>query len=58
MIRKLFLTFVMSIPLVGAAASHMAVPVLVVMGLLIFFVVSVASVRREIKDEKPKEEKS
>ena len=58
MIRKFFLTIVMSIPLAGAVASHIAIPVLVVMSLLIFFVVSVASVRKEIKDEKPKEEKS
>jgi len=58
MIRKFFLTIVMSIPLAGAVASHIAAPVLIVMGILIFFVVSVASVRNETGDEKPKGEKT
>lgn len=52
MFRKLFLTSIMSIILAGAAASDTATPVLVVMGILILFVVSVAVPRREVKDEK------
>jgi len=58
MIRKFFLTIVMSIPLAGAVASHIAAPVLIVMGILIFFVVSVASVRNEAGNEKPESKKS
>ncbi len=54
MFRKLFLTFVMSIPLAGATASHIAVPVLIVMGILIFFIISVTANRGETKDEKVK----
>lgn len=54
MFRKLFLTFVMSIPLAGAMASHVAVPVLIVMGIMIFFIVSITTNRGEAKDEKTK----
>lgn len=57
MFRKFFLTFIMSIPLTGAAASHVALPVLIVMGILIFFVVSVAAVRNETEDENAKDKK-
>ena len=53
MFRKIFLTFVMAIPLAGAMASHIAVPVLVVMGILIFFVVSAVANLNETKDAKP-----
>jgi phosphotransferase system glucose/maltose/N-acetylglucosamine-specific IIC component len=53
MFRKLFLTFVMSIPLAGATASHVAIPVVIVMGIMIFFIVSVTTDRKETKDEKP-----
>jgi hypothetical protein len=52
MLRKFILSVVMLIPLVGAAASHVAIPVVVVMGILAFFVISVSGVRSEIKDEK------
>ena len=52
MFRKLLMVIVMSIPLAGAAASHVAVPVLVVMGILIIFVVSASGVRSETKEEK------
>ena len=53
MLRKLFLTIVLSIPLAGAAASNTAFPVLMVMGILIFFCISVGMNRSETKDEKP-----
>ena len=53
MIRKPFLTFVMAMILAGAAASNTAKPVLMAMGILIFFVVSVGINRNETKDEKP-----
>jgi len=52
MFRKFFLIIVMSIPLAGAAASNVAVPILVVMGVLIFFVVSVSGAHSETKDGK------
>jgi len=52
MFRKFLMVIVMSIPLTGAAASHVAVPVLIVMGILIFFAISVSDVRNEKKDEK------
>jgi len=52
MFRKLLMVIVMSIPLAGAAASQVAVPVLVVMGILIIFVVSASDARSESKDEK------
>lgn len=52
MFRKLFLTFFLSMILAGAAASGTATPVLVVMGILIFFVISVSTNRNATKDEK------
>ena len=53
MFRKFFLTFVMSMILAGAAASNTAKPVLMAMGILILFVISVTANRNETKDEKP-----
>ena len=53
MIRKLFLIFVMAMILAGAAASNTAKPVLMAMGILILFVVSVSTNRNETKDQKP-----
>ena len=52
MFRKFLMVIVMSIPLMGAVASHVAVPFVVVMGILIIFVVSASDVRNEAKDEK------
>ena len=52
MFHKFLMTIVMSIPLAGAAASHVAVPVLVVMGILVIFVISASDARNETKDEK------
>ena len=42
MIRKIFLILVMGVSLAGAAATSTPVPVLLVMGCLIIFAVSVA----------------
>ena len=53
MFRKFFLTLVMSMILAGAAASDTPKPVLMVMGILIAFIVSVAPNHNETKDEKP-----
>jgi len=50
MFRKFILIVVMSIPLAGAMASHTAVPVVVVMGILIFFAISVSAARQEAKE--------
>jgi len=52
MLRKFFLTIVMSMILAGAAASDTPKPVLMVMGILIAFVVSVVPNRPETNDEK------
>jgi len=53
MFRKIFLTAVLSIILLAAAASNTAKPVLMAMGVLSLFVILVAANRNEIKDEKP-----
>jgi len=58
MLRELILIVVMSIPLAGAAASHVAVPVIVVMSILIFFAISVSAVRDETMTEPPTDEKT
>jgi len=53
MYRKLFITFVMSMILAGAAASNTAKPVLIAMAVLSLFVISMTANRNETKDEKP-----
>jgi len=53
MFRKFILSVVMLIPFVGAAASHVPIPVLVVMGILILLAVSVRPTQIGTKDENP-----
>lgn len=53
MYRKIFIGFVMSMILAGAAASNTAKPVLIAMAVLSLFVISIAANGNETKDEKP-----
>jgi len=58
MFRKLILIVVMSIPMAGAMASHTAVSVVVVMGMLIFLAISVSALRDDTMTEPPTDEKT
>lgn len=55
MFRKFFLTAVLSMVLLGAAASNTAKPVLMAMGILSLFVILVAANRNATTDERSEE---